>query len=420
MASKFNIVKKPVPKKDEEDDELDTEEEDENVEEEETEETEDDEEQNKKKQSVARKRMIKFMAIIMGCLLLIFLVMFLISIFSVKEYTYEDIEQVIKEASVAYFKDHPESLPQSDGAIVEIGVENLVAEEKMKDLSEYTKEGVSCTGYALVEKVGEDYVYTPYLNCGEDFETIELYKKIINTEPVITSGYGLYNVNGNYIYRGEEVNNYVQLEQGLWRIVKIEANTNQIVLIKEIGAGNPTAWDDRFNSETNYASGINNYSASRVKEYLEHIYKEPNESLKETILGPNDKTKMVKYNVCVGKRGENEETNDGSIECSQVLEQQQVGLLPIYDYINASVDPNCKAPNDNSCQNYNYLVEKYNWWLATADKATSYKVYNVNDSGRIYASNAISYSFVRPVITLNNMVLYKDGDGTKSKPYILK
>lgn len=404
MASKFNLVKKQETIKTEEDEEDELEE----------------ERQAKANNQKAKKKMFVFMGVIVAVLVVLLLTLYIVSLFSKKVYTYDEIEKVIKDATMAYFKDHADQLPQADGAIVEIGVENLIAEERMRALTEYTKEGVSCTGYALVEKAGEEYLYTPYLNCGEEFETIELYKKILQEEEIKTTGYGLYNINGTYVYRGEEVNNYVELEKGLWRIVKINANTNNLVLIKEYGVGSPVPWDDRYNNDSSYASGINTYSASRIKEYIDRIYKEPNESLNEVMLGSSDKEKMVAYKLCVGKRGENETTNDGSIECSETLDNQRVGLLSAYDYINASTDPNCKAISNISCQNYNYLVEKYNWWLITADKALSYKAFNVNDNGRILSNNAIGYSYVRPVITINSKVLYKEGDGTKSNPYKLK
>jgi DNA-binding transcriptional MerR regulator len=42
-------------------------------------------------------------------------------------------------------------------------------------------------------------------------EILELYSKIVNPENIVTSGYGLYSVNGSYVFRGEKVNNYVKL-----------------------------------------------------------------------------------------------------------------------------------------------------------------------------------------------------------------
>ncbi len=402
MASKFNVVGKVNNIKTEE------------VEDELEEEIKAKEEKNK-----AKKNMMLFMCIIVGGVLLLLLILFISSLFVKKSYTYEQIENIIEKATISYFKDHSDLLPQVDGGVVEIGVENLVAEGKMKSLSEYTKKGEICSGRTLVEKTGSQYLYTPYLDCNDSFQTVELAGKILKNEPVITSGYGLYNINNNYVFRGENVNNYVELEQGLWRIVKINSNNN-IMLIKESGVGSPLAWDDRYNKDVNYASGINIYSASRIKEYIDKMLTNPVDTLNEIFLGKKDKEKIISYNMCVGKRDENATDNSGEIECSQTLESQKVGLLPAYDYINASVDNNCKKIGDISCQNYNYLKENYNWWLLTADSTTSYRAYNINTNGKIVLSNAIYYAYVRPVIYLNNKVLYKSGTGTKEDPYKLR
>ena len=326
MASKFNIVGK-VNK-------IKTEDVEEEVEE---------QEKKKQDQKNAKKKMFLFMGIIVGLLCLTLLVLFISSLFIKKVYSYEDIEKVIKDASVVYFKNHPDLLPQAEGGIVELDVNNLVSEELMKPLSEYTKEGEVCTGRTLVEKSGEDYLYTPYLDCGESFATTELYKKV--EENVVTSGYGLYRLNNNYVYRGENVNNYVELDKGLWRIVKIDSN-NRVVLIKDLGVGNPLDWDNRYNNESQSNLGINNYSASRIKEYVEKVYTNPDENLREVMLSDNDKQKIVPYSLCVGKRSETDTDNSGNIECSDVLANQKVGLLTASDYINASVDESCKKIAD--------------------------------------------------------------------------
>ena len=402
MASKFNLVGKVNKIKTEDINE-------------EAEEVEDVKKKQDKKD--AKKKMFLFMGIVVGLLCLLLLVLFISSLFIKKVYSFEDIESTIKNASITYFKKHPDLLPQADGGIVELDVNNLVSEELMKPLSEYTEEGVICTGRTLVEKNGSEYLYTPYLDCGESFATVELYKKI--EENIVTSGYGLYKLNNDYVYRGENVNNYVKLDEGLWRIVKVDSN-NRIMLIKDNGVGNPLAWDKRYNNESLYNSGINNYRASRIKEYAEKVYSNPEENLREVMLSAKDKQKIVPFSLCVGKRNENDTDNTGKIECSDILSNQNVGLLTASDYINASVDENCKKIADISCQNYNYLRAKYSWWLATADNQKSFKVFYINNSGRMLSTNAISAAYLRPVIYLNNKVLYKSGTGTEEDPFKLK
>ena len=254
MATNFNIVKKKKQDEDEED-LLDEEE------------IEEEESSKKSMDNSVKKRMLLFMGIIFIGFILLMLILYLVSIFFHRSYSYDDIELVLKNAAVSYFKDYADYLPVDDGDVVEVDSSNLVAAGKMKDLSEYTKEGILCTGTVQVEKSGSDYLYSPYLNCGDNYTTIELAKKIINEEGnVVTSGYGLYSMNGSYIYRGENVNNYVQLGKQVWRIVKITSDEN-VVLIHDKGVlYNPQPWDDRYNETSSYASGFNNYGSSRIKE----------------------------------------------------------------------------------------------------------------------------------------------------------
>ena len=369
---------------------------------------------------VRRHNMFKLMGFIVIGVVVVGLFLFILSLFAKPVYTYNELEKELKKAAISYFKDFPESLPQEDGSIVEIDSSNLVTAKKMKDLSSYKlKNDAVCTGTVQVQKVDSSYVYTPYLNCGGDYATEELYKVIIKNNPTTNSGYGLYANNGNYIFRGEVVNNYLQLDKDLWRIVKITPN-NELVLINATGYSISQPWDDRYNQSSNYNSGINNYETSRIKEYLERVYKSPNVKRDEDILSAADKAKMVEFDVCVGKRDANDERNDNSVECSQVVRNQKMGLLTLSEYIYASIDTNCKSANTKACRNYNYLNRVKEWWLATPDSVNDYSAYRVKSNGTIVSQTTSLYSGVRPVIHINSRVLYKSGDGSKEKPYKVK
>ena len=259
MNSNFNMVKKP--KKEE-------------VIEEEEETLLEEEIEDKNKVLSARKRMYKMMGIIIFGTIILLVILYICSMFIKKDYSYTEIEKIVKDAAISYFKDNPNSLPTEEGNIVEIDASNLVVAEKMKDLGEYTKEGVVCSATVQVEKSGDQFLYTPYLNCGDKYTTEELYKRLIKDENIVNSGYGLYQNNGAYHYRGEKVDNYLQLDETLWRIVKITANNN-IVLISNDGITYEQPWDNRFNERNKFTSGFNNYSSSRVKEYLDKVYSNP-------------------------------------------------------------------------------------------------------------------------------------------------
>ena len=363
-------------------------------------------------------KLLRIMFILIGFLLLLLLVLYIASLTSKKTYTYEDVEGIMKTAAESYFKDHPESLPKDEGTIVSVDSSNLIAEGKMKSLSEYLGEEKQCSGNVKVEKIGTKYLYIPNLNCGTDYESVELYRKVLE-QPIVTERDGLYSMNGTYVFRGERVNNYVQLDKSLWRIVRITSNNN-VVLVSEEGLPFSQPWDDRYNEVKMYESGINQYDLSRIKDYLKDVYSNPNEEDNEDILSDSDKAKIVPYTMCVGKRAINSEKKNNSEECQVTIKNQRLGLLTLSDYLLASTSEECKSANTQSCENYNYLTIRDDWWLATANSEDTYSVYCVARSGNVKLETASNYAVVRPVIYLRTDVSYKEGTGTKDDPYIVK
>lgn len=410
MAINFNIVQKPKEEDEEEKDEL--------LDEDELELEEDDNSSSNNKGMDPKKKLYRLMGIIVVVFIVFLLIIFVASLASngSRSYSYSDIEKVMKNAAISYFKDNPDLLPEEEGDVIEIDSSNLTAAEKMKDLSEYLKEGDACSGTVQVEKTASGYLYTPYLNCGDNYSTVELANKILENEEIVTSGYGLYSTKAGHVFRGENVNNYVQLDKALWRIVKITSNNN-IMLISADVVGSSTSWDNRYNPDKKYESGINIYANSRVRESLDKIYANPEERRNELILSNKDKKKLVSFNLCTGKRLINNDTKDNSVECSEVLKDQEYGLLTLSDFMYASVDENCKIASDRSCKNYNYLVIRKDWWLVTANAADTSTVYKVSGNGVVKGEDGCYYAYIRPVIYLNSKTLYKSGNGTLEKPY---
>lgn len=377
-------------------------------------ELEDDSKKKNSQNDDMKKRLIMVMGAILVGTIILLLILYIISLFSTRKYKYSDIEMVLQDAAVAYFKDYPDQLPDEEGSIVEIDHTNLVSAGKMKNLYEYTGEGVTCSATVQVEKIRSDYLYTPFLDCGESYSTTELYKAVLQND-VVSSGDGLYAYNGNYVFRGENVDNYVKLDKSLWRIVKITSDNN-IVLISNEGINETKPWDDRYNETALYDSGINTYEVSRVKEYLDKLYAGTNDD-EEVLFSNKDRARMVYHNVCVGKRSSNSESKDNSLECKSLLNNQKLSLLTLSDYMYASVDPNCKSVETKSCRNYNYLSTSFEWWLATGDTDNSAKVFKVDRNGSIKSDNAAMYARVRPVIYLSDKAIFKSGKGTLEKPF---
>ncbi len=418
---KFNQSKKNEKTSKIEADEFEEDIDEEPVDEDDSEEEDEDKEENKnskgKGQDDFKKFIIKLALIVIGGIALLFIVLSIATAFTKGTYSYEKIETIMTNAAKSYFADYPESLPQKETQIVEIEASTLAQAGKMKDLSEYTKKGVTCTGKVSVSKADDEYVYTPSLNCGDAYSDKTIAAAVKEDSKVVTSGYGLYNMNNSLVFRGETVNNYVQINEDLWRIVKIDSSNNAY-LIKEKYIGYSAAWDDRYNSEAKYNIGINNYSTSRIKEYLGELYDTTKEDL--VFLSDTDKTKLSSYEVCTGKRTVDSAINTNELECKSTVAGQKLGLLTVSDYINASIDPNCTSPQSPSCQNYNYLTVDYRWWTATAVANSTSTAFIIDEQGSVTAAKCNAYNKVRPVIKLSSRIMVSSGNGTEKNPYIIK
>ena len=362
-----------------------------------------------------RKKLVLFTGIILGAVVVIALVIFLLSIFMIPTYTYDDIENIMVNAAESYFEDHPKRLPQSENQRVEIDVDTLVASEYMDEMIEYTGEDISCEGQVTVQTNGDGYMYIPRLDCGDDYVTRSLTEVL--TSNVVSEGYGLYEVDDTYVYRGEDVNNYLKLDGAVWRIVKITADGN-FMLILNSDMPESVPWDDRYNSQVGYNIGINTFSASRIRDSLNELYDTNDED--KMILSDDDRSKLVAFDLCTAKRNANDTTKNNSVECSEVLEDQMIGLLTASDYMMGSIDSNCTSIVNFSCQNYNYLAAPYKWWLITAVNGTTDKTYAVTSSGVAEDTNTSSYMYPRPVVMLDGNVLFSKGKGTENKPYRIK
>lgn len=381
-------------------------------------EPDDNQPSNNHKNDDLKKRLVKLMIIIGGGMLCLLLILFLISALFTKSYTYESVEEVMKNAAMNYFEEHKENLPKDETTTVEVQVTTLVADGKMKNLDDYLGKDCGCTGRVEVKMSGENYVYIPYLTCGDKYATKFLSGEVTKDENLVATGYGLYLANDGYVFKGETVNNYVQLESRIWRIVKVNSDKT-ITLILDRAADREYPYDDRYNQQADYDYGINNYQTSRIREQLQLMYNETNPEEEENyILTEKDKTHLVNFDLCIGKMSKTDTIHDNSIECTQTI-TDKIGLLTVSDYMNASADVNCNVVGSNSCQNYNYLSQNGTFWLMTPSTKDTFSTLYVG-TGTVKESEASENKKVRPVITLAANTLISGGDGSQANPYVVK
>lgn len=341
--------------------------------------------------------------------------LFLISSCSKRSYDYEDlVEQMIK-VTKNYFEDNKDKLPAQDKDTQTYTLKKMISDGKIEELSKlFKKDDIKCDGNVIVTNNNGNYLYTPYLNCGDDYNTVYLKDKIIENS-LVEQGVGLYETNNEYVFKGEINNNYVSINENLYRIVKInEDGTLRLLSMNEL---KNKKWDDRYNEEYHSNSGINEYELnsinSRIKETITEYYNDEASWPDET------KAYIVSQDVCIGKRSEQDPTKDGSAECSKKIADQQLSLLAAYEYMQASLDPGCNSTISKSCKNYNWIASSgIQSWSITTDAESSRYAYVISDT--LYLKTCNNQSYLNIVFNLTEKAIYIDGDGTQENPYIFK
>ena len=328
--------------------------------------------------------------------------------------SYSEVESIMVEATREYFKENEEKLPKNINDSITVNVDTLVRNNNMNTIVSYTKDrSVTCDGNVTVTNINGNYRYSTNLDCGDAYTTKSLTEYIKDNNEIVTSGNGIYELNNELVYRGDNVNNYLKLNGHYYRIVKIVDGRAVIIFSDKLES---VVWDNRYNIDYDSNSGINNYEISRMRDYLNNLY---NDTGKEAILSESARMLVTSYDLPIGKRIDADTDKSGSLEKSAILSNQYIGLLPVSDFLNASIDVNCTNTTNKSCSNYNYLNKyKYTWWTITANNKHTHKVYTINSVPGIATTSSSAYA--RFVFYLASDAIYVSGDGTSSNPYIIK
>lgn len=362
--------------------------------------------------SGTNKKLMMYLVFAVGLIVALFIFMGLIKAISGNRLPYDKVELKLKDAATSYYKIHSELLPNVEGNSAEVDATTLYEEKKMRSLDKIVKKGLTCTGKVTVQKNGEFYLYTPYLDCGENYKTNNLTDKILSDNPVVTEKDGLYAFSDNFVFRGEKVNNYVSFSGKTWRILRI--NADKTIRMIEDDVEYTGVWDDRYNITRQGYTGINDFFKSRLKDGLDNVYN------KTDLFNDTAKSQIVSKNLCVGKRSISETDNSGSVECSTITDPIPVGLMQVNEFMLASLDSDCLLATDAQCSNYNYLANyTKSTWTLNADADNTYKSFKFTGDGFTSSINSNESGF-RLVINLSNNLVYTKGSGTAEDPYIVK
>ncbi len=232
-----------------------------------------------------------------------------------------------------------------------------------------------------------------------------------------TTGDGLYidtYETGRCVYKGVDPNNYLEIDNTLWRILAIESD-GTLKIMKNDSVAN-MHWDTGVG-----AWGYNDWSRPAVvNSYLNNdYYGSLSDDFKAII-------ENHVWNTGAVTHANNDLVNQIEEEKS-ITWRGNVGLISVSDYIKANSNFNqcgnfsLNNSNYETCRQTNFLIRPQRFWTITAyDNIIlnlSSVVYRISEAGGISAESAgYSTSDIFPAMYLNsNIKLY--GKGTEIIPY---
>ena len=219
----------------------------------------------------------------------------------------------------------------------------------------------------------------------------ELYSEILKNNTILLENDSdglIYDSNDNYYYfNGNVENNYIVVNNELWRIVAIN-NDRSIKIIKNYGISNNKLYT--FNNDyTNFK-----YQGSNVMNEL-LLWYDNNFINSDKYVVESEYCVLYQSNICLEKK------------------YYKVGLLNIDEVMRAGGS----ITNNESYYLYNY----YDWWIINNDYDefidSAYSGF-VNSLGSIDKGFVDEAKTIRPVINLKKDT-YINGNGTIDNPYYI-
>lgn len=237
----------------------------------------------------------------------------------------------------------------------------------------------------------------------EDAKKVSLYDTLTQSSRIVTSGNGLYKISDEeYVYRGDNVNNFITFGGKMWRIIGIY---NGRAKLADVSYSNAMKWD---------ADNSQEWTSSTLEVFLNDSYF--NNLLKREVI-PISTWSIGRINTSIDldtiKNAESSASYNGF-----------VGLLGVSDLMAASTNAEChNAPfaDAHNCRS-SYLAA-YTTWLINAtpssDSPTNAYYFKANE-GFVSAPTSTEVNVI-PVIYLDGAVTINGsvGDGTTVSPYVV-
>lgn len=208
--------------------------------------------------------------------------------------------------------------------------------------------------------------------------------------------------NNYYVYKGVNPNNYIKVDNNIWRIISIDKESMNLKIVL-------TTYDvqKEWNNSTDETVDLSFMSSSLMNDLN-------NSNIITDTISRYIENNSAWYSGDISNSSDRSFTSINSVERQSKL-NLNVGLVTASEYIEASADTNCRMDYINSCLNDNYLNFNKNYWLLNNSSSSLTKIENGNIS---FETNKLNVLYVYPVIYLNYGVQIT-GSGTSENPYTI-
>ncbi len=303
-----------------------------------------------------------------------------------RESSYEDQVAVIIKAAQSWSVDNAVTLPD-DGSVYRLSVDTLVEEGYISNDEVIDPRDSSKTLDGTIE-IQYDSSISQFTFNYVDSSSSSISVSDLGTTIINNSNSKSVLLANNGIYKGSDPDNYLKMNDQLWRILR--SNEDGSITVISLEASSEEVWDE---------SGNTNFDTSTIKTYLNSVFYTSLNSLSE----------FKTADFCTSYDGD---TCQKSVTVS-------VGLLTTEDYLNASNNLKCVTGSEIECLDGNYLADfsKENGAEYMLDTSGS-EVYII-DNGLISTSDTSQALNVRPVLTIDESVKLVGGTGTADNPYVI-
>ncbi len=217
-------------------------------------------------------------------------------------------------------------------------------------------------------------IYNPKSKSGDSLTLLSV--AIAKNSPLVYEGDGLYMQNGEYTYKGSELNNYIKFSNMLWRIIKVNTDGSVDLVL-----------DDYINA-LSWANRAKPYIESDVHKYLNNYF-----------IKYLNKDYLAETTIC------KDEVNDlKKFSCNNRNEENYVRLLSVSDFLNSQTETSFISGAKDTI-----------WLNTVSDK----KTWQINGNNLSLADPARALS-IKPVIRLKSGIALLKGAGSEKDPYIIE